>query len=333
MTLRRLVLGILGAAVLLGAAALFLPADPADGTVVSVPMGAGLGTTARALKKCGAVRSAWAFKWAARLTGHAGDIKAGDYEVPKGLNVLQTIDLLVSGRSLMQRFLVPEGQNAALIAQELEKSGIGKADAFLAAVNDPAAPARLDVPGPTLEGYLFPDTYYLPKGMNEAAIAALMVARFHQKVPDATLAEGEAIRLSPRQVMSMAALIEKEAKVEGERPLVSAVFRNRMRLKKRLESCASVRYALNKWTGRLYDKDLACASPYNTYHVFGLPPGPICSPGLPSIEAALHPAQTDALFFVVKGDGTQVFSKTYDEHLKAKARWKRKARGLDSDGE
>jgi UPF0755 protein len=305
-----------------------LPAHPAEHTIVSVPLGAGLGTVARELKKTGAVHSALAFKWLARISGHSGDIKAGDYEITPGLNASETLELLVSGRSLMHPLLVREGLSAAQIAAELERQGLGSAKAFLAVVQDPAEVDRLKVPGPSLEGYLFPDTYFLPRGMNEAAIAEMMVARFHQKAPTALLDEGSDIRLSPRQVMTMASLIEKEAKVERERPMVSAVFRNRMRLKKRLESCATVRYALNKWTGPLYNKDLLAASPYNTYQNFGLPPGPICSPGLASIDAALHPAQTDALYFVVAGDGTQIFSKTYEEHLKAKARWKRLKKGV-----
>ncbi|HTB23360.1 MAG TPA: endolytic transglycosylase MltG [bacterium] len=309
------------------AGALWAPAYPSK-SVVSVPLGAGLGTVAARLRNAGAVHSAFVFKCLARLEGHSGDIKAGDYEIPKGMNAFQTLGLLVSGRSLMHPLLVPEGMSAAQIGAEMEKQGLGTAKAFMALVKDPAAAKRYGVPGPTLEGYLFPDTYFLPRGVGEATAVRLMVERFHQKVPDALLEQGRAIRLSPRQVMTMASIIEKEAKLETERPMISAVFRNRMRLKKRLESCATVRYALNKWAGPLYDKDLLAASPYNTYRNFGLPPGPICSPGLPSIEAALRPAKTDALFFVVAGDGSHVFSKDYAAHLKAKARWKRLKKGM-----
>lgn len=330
-SLPRLLLGALLAAACAGLAALgalLLPAAPAQHTVISVPLGAGLGAVARELKKAGAIHSVLAFKCLARIKGASGAIKAGDYEVPPGLNAFATLDLLVSGRSLMHPLLVREGLSAAQIAAELERLGLGSSRKFMAVVRDPAELRKLDLPGPSLEGYLFPDTYFLPRGMDESAVAELMVARFHQKVPDSLLAEGANIRLKPAQIMAMAALIEKEAKVETERPMVSAVFRNRMRQKKRLESCASVRYALNKWTGPLYNKDLLVKSPYNTYQNFGLPPGPICSPGLASIEAALHPAKTDAMYFVVAGDGTQIFSKTYEEHLKAKARWKRLKKGV-----
>lgn len=309
------------------AAALWAPAY-ADKDVLSVPLGAGLGTVAARLKGAGAVHSAFVFKCLARLEGHSGDVKAGDYIIPKGLNAFQTVDLLVSGRSLMHPLLVREGLSAEQIGVELEKQGLGSAKAFMAVVKDPAAARRYGVPGPTLEGYLFPDTYFLPHGVGEERVVKMMVDRFHQKVPDALLAQGSAIRLNPRQVMTMASIIEKEAKEEKERPLISAVFRNRMRLKKRLESCATVRYAIDKWTGPLHDKDLSASSPYNTYRNFGLPPGPICSPGILSIGAALRPAKTDALFFVVAGDGSHVFSKNYADHLKAKARWKHLKKGL-----
>jgi UPF0755 protein len=308
--------------------AFVLPASPPEGTVVSVPMGAGAGTVARELAKADAIRSAFAFKLAARLTGNSASIKAGDYEVSGSRSVFGVLDLLVSGKSMMQRFLVREGLSAAQIAALLEKEGLGKAKAFMDEVQDPGEVARLKVPGPTLEGYLFPDSYFMPRGMSEKAVIEMMVARFHQKVPDSLLAQGAAIRLDPRRVMTMASLIEKEAKADKERPLVSGVFRSRMKQKKRLESCATVRYALNKYTGPLYNKDLLVKSPYNTYQNFDLPPGPIASPGLASINAALHPVETDALYFVVAGDGTHIFSKTYEEHLKAVARWKKLKKGI-----
>jgi UPF0755 protein len=305
-----------------------LPTAPPQGTIVSVPMGASAATVARELKQAGAIRSATAFKLAARLSGKAGAIKAGDYEVPAGLGVFGMLDLLVSGRSLMHKFLVREGLSAPQVGALIEKQGLGSAKAFLAVAQDPAEAARLKVPGPTLEGYLFPDSYHLARGMSERAIAEMMVARFHQKVPPSLLAQGAAIRLDPRRVVTMASLVEKEAAAAKERPLVSAVFRNRMRQKMRLESCATIRYALDKYTGPIYYKDLKVESPYNTYIHFDLPPGPICSPGLASIEAALRPAQTDAMFFVVAGDGTHVFSKTYEEHQAAVARWRKLRKGV-----
>lgn len=326
--MKKLLLSLAAVSALWALWALVLPVSLADGTVVSIAVGQGAGSISHALEDAGVVRSALGFRLITRLSGQQGQLKAGDYEVPDGLNAFQTLDLLVSGKTLVHRFLVREGLSAKQIAALLQQEKLGDAGRFMAAVKDPALAAELKVPGPTLEGYLFPDTYNMAKGLDERAIAKLMVARFKKMVPDSLLAQGSAIRLSPVQVMSMAALIEKEAKADKERPLVSGVFRSRMKQKKRLESCASVRYALDKWTGPLYNKDLAVDSAYNTYKVFGLPPGPICSPGLASINAALHPTETDALYFVVAGDGTHIFSKTYEEHLAAKARWKKLKKGI-----
>lgn len=311
--------------------AFFLPASPPAGTVFSVPMGAGAGTVGRALADAGAVRSAFAFKLVARFSGRSDELKAGDYEVSGSRSVLGVLDLLVSGKSLLQKLLVREGLSAAQIGALLEQQQLGSAKAFLDLARDPGQAQRLKVPGPTLEGYLFPDSYFVAKGMSEQALIDMMVARFHQKVPASLLAQGAAIRLDPRRVMTMASLIEKEARADKERSLVSGVFRSRMRQKKRLESCATVRYALDKYTGPLYNKDLLVKSPYNTYQNFDLPPGPIASPGLASIHAALHPAETDALYFVVAGDGTHVFSKTFEEHEQAKQRYKRLKKGVVED--
>jgi UPF0755 protein len=307
----------------------FVLARGADqSTVVSIGVGQGASSISRTLKNAGVIHSALAFRLATRLSGQQGQLKAGDYEIPPGLSVLQTLDLLVSGKTLVHPFLVREGLSGKQIAAFLEKEGLGKAPAFMAAMADPELVADLGIPGPTVEGYLFPDTYQIPKGMNERALVKMMVARFKKRVPADLLAQGAAIRLTPAQIITMASIIEKEAKADKERPVVSAVFRNRMKQKKRLESCATVRFAFNKWTGPLYNKDLLKPSPYNTYQVFGLPPGPICSPGLASINAAIHPVQTDAMYFVVAGDGTHIFSKTFEEHQKAVARWKKLKKGI-----
>ena len=326
--MRKAILGIVAILAAWGLWALFASSSLDQSQVVSISVGQGAGAISRSLAEAGAVRSALVFRVAVRLTGQQGALKAGDYEVPPGLNTLQTLELLVSGKTLVHRFLVREGLSAKQIAALLQEQKLANAAKFMTVVKDEGFTKELGLPGPTLEGYLFPDTYQVAKGLDEKALARLMVARFKQKVPDAMLAQGAAIKLTPRQVMSMAALIEKEAKADKERPLVSGVFRSRMKQKKRLESCASVRYALDKWTGPLYNKDLLAVSPYNTYQNFGLPPGPICSPGLASINAALHPVQTDALYFVVAGDGTHIFSKTYEEHLAAKARWKKLKKGI-----
>ena len=308
--------------------AMALPVGGDQSQVISIGAGQGASSISRTLKQAGVVRSAFGFRLAARFSGKQSQLKAGDYEVTPGLNAFQTLDLLVSGKALVHPFLVREGLSAKQIAALVEKEGLGRSAAFMGATKDPQLLKELGKDIDSAEGYLFPDTYNLPKGLDEKELVKMMLARFKQKVPASLLAEGAAIRLTPQQIITMASIIEKEAKADKERPVVSAVFRNRMKLKKRLESCATVRYALDKWTGPLYNKDLVKPSRYNTYQNFGLPPGPICSPGLASIRAALHPVQTDALYFVVAGDGTHIFNKTYEEHLAAVARYKRLKKGI-----
>jgi UPF0755 protein len=156
----------------------------------------------------------------------------------------------------------------------------------------------------------------------------MMVTRFKEKVDVALLDQGARLHLRPLQVLTLASMIEKEARLDEERPKVARVFLNRRLKKMRLESCATIRFALNKYTGPVLFKDLDVVSPYNTYRHAGLPPGPICSPGLKSIEAAVNPAEGDWLFFVVAGDGTQIFSNTFEEHKKANLRYKKLKRGV-----
>ena len=312
--------------------ALALPCSiPAGKATVSIAVGQGASAIGRELERAGAVHSALGFRLAAALSGRQGRLKAGDYEVPSGLSPWEVAELLVSGRSLLQSFLIPEGLAAVQVAELLAGKGLADKKKFLALVADAALAKSLRSLGPTLEGVLFPDSYQIARGLPEKAVIEMMVRRFYEKVPASLLAKGGAIRLSPLQVLTMASVIEKEARLPDDRTMVSAVFRNRMRAKKRLESCATVRYALEKYTGPVLLKDLEAASPYNTYRNFGLPPGPICSPGLASIQAALAPTNTEAMYFVAAGDGRHVFSRTFEEHVAAKSRFKKLKKGVVED--
>jgi UPF0755 protein len=305
-------------ALCLGLGLALLPASGSDDRVeVSVPAGAGSRAIAHSLADAGAVRSALAFRLACFFSGKGGKLKAGDYEVPKNLSAWGMVDLLVSGKALQHRFLIPEGLAASQIAALLEAKKLANGARFLKLVKERK-----------LEGYLFPDSYQFARGVPEETLINMMLARFKEKVPESLLARGARYNLKPLQVLTLASVIEKEARAEDERPKVARVFLNRRRQKKRLESCATVRYALNKYKGPVLFKDLDVDSPYNTYRHYDLPPGPICSPGLKSIEAAANPAEGDWLFFVVAGDGTQIFSSTFEEHLKAKSRYKRLKKGV-----
>jgi UPF0755 protein len=312
---------ILAAALLLMAMALtFVPASGSDERVeVSIASGASGKSIARSLSKAGVVRSALAFRLACMLSGNSGRLKAGDYEMPLNLNAWQAVDQLVSGKALQRRFLITEGLSAFQIAGLLEAKKLAKGPRFLKLVHDAAFAKQLGIASPSLEGYLFPDSYQFARGIPEETLIGMMVARFKEKVPE---------KMRDRKILTLASIIEKEARADDERPKVARVFLNRKAQKMRLESCATVRYALNKYQGPILFADLEVASPYNSYRRWGLPPGPICSPGLKAIQAAMHPAEGNWLFFVVGGDGTHVFSETFDEHKKAKARYKRLKKGV-----
>jgi UPF0755 protein len=295
---------------------------------VSIPAGSGSAAIARSLKQAGALRSTLAFRAACILSGRGRKLQAGDYEVPKNLNAWQLSSMLVSGKALQHHFLIPEGAAAFQIAKMLEARKLANGKRFLELVRSPAFAKKMGVDGNSLEGYLFPDSYQFVRGIPEETLISMMLTRFREMVPPSLLSEGAALNLKPRQVLTLASLVEKEAKVEAERPKVARVFLNRRRAKKRLESCATVRFALDKYTGPVLFKDLEVESPYNTYRHYDLPPGPICSPGLKAIEAAAHPAEGKWMFFVVAGDGSQVFSETFEEHKKAKLRYKRLKKGV-----
>jgi UPF0755 protein len=317
------------AVVMLSLGLTLLPASSSDMRAeVSVPAGSGSRAIAHALRDAGAIQSVFAFRLACALSGKGGKLKAGDYEVPLNLNAWQMVDLLVSGKALQHRFLIPEGLCASQIAALLEEKKLAHGDRFLKVVHDKAFAKKLGVDAPSLEGFLFPDSYQFARGVPEETLVTMMVTRFHEKVDPGLLEQGALLRLRPLQVLTLASIIEKEARVDDERPKVARVFLNRRAKKMRLESCATIRYALNKYQGPVLFKDLDAVSPYNTYRHAGLPPGPICSPGLKSIEAAVHPADGDWLFFVVAGDGTQIFSNTFEEHKKANLRYKRLKRGV-----
>ncbi len=292
----------------------------------SVPMGEGASAIARNLKAAGLIRSTTLFKAAVVLTGSRTGLKAGEYEIPASSNLWQVLFTLRSGKCLLHEFTVPPGFDALQIAGLLGQQKLANPAKFLALVRDRAFAHSLSVQASSLEGYLFPDTYQIPRGFGSDRILRLMVDRFRQKVPDSLLEKGKAHGLSPYQVLILASLVEREARLDSERPKVASVFLNRLKKRMRLESCATVRYAMDKYTGPVTDKDLFFRSPYNTYRHRGLPPGPICSPGLKSIQAAVSPDKTPYLFFVVAGDGRQIFSQTFAEHVKAKLRYKAKLR-------
>lgn len=299
--------------------------------VVEVPPGASIRQVADELAGRGLIRSPLAFRALARLEG--ASIKVGEYEFTAGMSASVILGKLMRGDVVVHPFTIPEGFTVRQIGGLLASKGFIDRTRWDQLVYDDSAvfndyaflPAKAPSPGPgapkgfrvsRLEGFLFPDTYQYVRGMTEEQIIRMMLERFRAQFTPEMQRQAEARGLTVQQAVTLASLVEREAQVDAERPLIAGVFMNRLRLGMKLESCATVNFLLERPRDILSLKDLELDSPYNTYRNAGLPPGPIANPGLASLKAALAPADTDYLYFVSKFDGTHAFAKTFAEHQK-----------------
>ena len=303
-------------------------------TLVTVEPGMGTREIVARLASAGIVPDQTAALLWLTLTGQGKSLKAGDYEFQSPISPLEAIDKIRRGEVATRRVTIPEGMNRFAIAQTLaEKTGLGSRERFLALTGQPGIIKDLDPDAGTLEGYLFPDTYeYTPKTTPEELVGQL-VGRYREvyfSKPDISQRAAER-GLTLHQVMTIASMIEEEAKVDDERPIIASVFYNRMARNMKLASDPTFVYAAllaNDYDGDVNNpKHRARISPYNTYMFEGLPPGPIANPGVKSIEAALSPADTDYLYFVVNGhEGRHKFSRTVEEHEQAVQEYRRQQR-------
>jgi len=291
------------------------PATPTVKTV-TIPAGYTTAEIAALLAEEGLIAEPRAFVWYCRLNGLDGKLQAGRYELASEEGLPALAATLAAGRVRVVRFTIPEGYTKEKTAAALEAAGVCPGPEFLAACERGDPRGRL--PGEDVEGYLFGDTYEVNADASADEIVAAMVDRFFE-VWEAETSRPEGAGRPRREVVTLASIVEREALLDEERPLVASVFCNRLARGMRLESCATVIYALGGDVERLTIQDLRLDSPYNTYVHGGLPPGPICSPGRASLRAALDPAATDYLFFVSNGDGSHTFSRTLRGHLNARA--------------
>lgn len=292
---------------------------------VDIPSRATAAVVAQRLKSAGLIRSTFAFTLVARGLGESKDMKAGEYLIPPTLGVIQIIEKLVSGQAEAQWVVVPEGRTLGQIARELEDKKLVLKGEFLraAAVPPDHYGIKLGVKRRSVEGYLMPDTYKFPVKVSEREILKRMVGNWKHKVWDPDQALFAKNDLPPDKIIVIASMIEREAKVSKDRALISSVVRNRLQRKMPLQIDATVLFALHSQKHVVTLKDLKVKSPYNTYRVKGLPPGPICNPGRASIDAALKPAATDYLYYVARPDGTHIFTRTAQEHQRAVVEAKR----------
>lgn len=292
-------------------------AESTEPVVVAVAQGEAFSALTAKLKQLTIITDSRRFKLLARLKGDDKRLKAGEFALTRSMTPLQVLDTLVNGKVVLYRLTIPEGFNISQIADEIQRSSLADGATFKALAMAPAIAEANGIKGPSLEGYLFPDTYYFPKGVTEQTIIDTMLDHFKEQFSESWHQRAKALGLTVHQVVTLASIIEKETGAPDERPLISSVFHNRLKKKMRLESDPTVIYGINDFDGNITRRHLRTATPYNTYVIRGLPPGPIANPGRAAIEAALYPAQSDYLFFVSKKDGTHHFSATIEEHTRA----------------
>ncbi len=284
---------------------------------VEIPQGTGSSPIGERLVAAGVVRDPFTFRVALWLSHQGRHLKAGEYRFDRAMTPFEVIDKMARGDVFVVSLTFPEGLTIAEMSKIFESHGLGTAAMFVQAAHDGSLIHDLDPAAKDLEGYLFPETYNVPRHTDAGKLVRMMVARFEKILTPELRQAAVARNLSVRQAVTLASIVEKETAKTDERPLVAAVYTTRLRIGMPLQCDPTVIYALmlaGTWNGNIRRADLQVDSPYNTYRYPGLPPGPIASPGRPSLEAAIHPADVPYLYFVSRNDGTHVFASTLEEH-------------------
>jgi UPF0755 protein len=302
------------------------PSATQSEVVVDIPRGASLREIAILLEQRGVIRNDVRFLILAKISGYATKLQAGEFLLATAQVPLVALQTVATGKVVQHVVTIPEGLRATEIAELFAEDGWCPAQEFLARVEDPELIAQLGLSGiSSLEGFLYPDTYMLTRESRDAGtIVAMMVSRFQQVWKELLEARNDDPELLPTVIL--ASMVEKETGAASERPLIAGVFVNRLRLGMRLQSDPTVVYGIDNFEYPITRKDLKTSHPYNTYTVPGLPAGPIANPGRAALLAVLEPAETDAIYFVARNDGTHHFSTSLSEHNRAVQKYQRKNR-------
>lgn len=288
-----------------------------DEQFVDIPAGTSPASIGRRLVDAGVVRDLWIFRYEVARSGSGRKLQAGEYRFERPMTVKEVVAAIAHGDVYLRPITFREGLTIRQMAELFESKGFGAAAEFTAAAADASLVRGIDPSARDLEGYLFPDTYSLPRHTTAAQLVARMVSAFEKVLTPELRARAEARGLGVRQLVALASIVEKETGKPEERPLVAAVYANRLKIGMGLQCDPTVIYALERagrYTGNLTRDDLHVDSPYNTYRYAGLPPGPIASPGRASLEAAASPADAPYLYFVSRNDGSHAFASSLDEH-------------------
>lgn len=311
------------AAALIGGTVWFLYQQKYTGpdVVFTVQQGDTFGAVNARLARQDIINNPRLFHWMARYKGVMGKLRAGPFTIPTHSKMEDVLNVLIYGQPNLNSVTIPEGRNMYQVAELFEAAGFGKREAFVELCKDPAFIQTLGVEGPTLEGYLFPETYKFVPGSAPREILSAMVQQFRKRVGDTV--SGHPF-LSAHEVVVLASVVEKETGAKEERPQIASVFTNRLRKRMRLESDPTTIYGMwERYTGNIRKDDLQQLTPYNTYKIPGLPLGPIANPSFEAIQAVMAPATTEYLFFVSKNDGTHQFTTNYPDHQRAVEEWQR----------
>jgi len=284
---------------------------------IEIPRGAGFSRITGLLEEAGLIKHKKLFYLLAKLKDAPTNIRAGEYDMDSSMSPTDAINKLVKGNIKGYRVPIPEGFNIHQIAARLTSSDLVNEEEFIKAASDPQFVSSLGIRGGSFEGYLFPDTYIFDRSMDEKGIIKLMVNRFRQVATPDMLKRAAELALTTEEFVTLASIIEKEGGPKEEKALISAVFHNRLRDGMRLQSDPTVIYGIKDFDGNITKKHLRSKTPYNTYRIWGLPPGPIANPGRDSLLAALYPADVPYLYFVSQNNGSHHFSTNLASHNKA----------------
>lgn len=291
---------------------------------VAIPKGATFREAVEIFSKEKLVRNKTLFLIIGRITGIDRKIRAGYYSIYSSMSLLDLLTVLRKGQIIEYEIRVLEGDSLREIADKLSEKGIIQKEDFFKLASNKVFLSSFDIDAPTFEGYLYPDTYKIPKGMDTEETISTMINRMRDKFSVEMIEQTEELGLTEREVLTLASIIEKEAVTDEERPLISAVYHNRLKKKMKLQADPTAIYGIKSSKEKITSNDLKRKSPYNTYAIKGLPPGPIASPGMKSITAALNPAKVKYIYFVSNNDGTHSFSVTAEEHLAAVKEYREK---------
>ena len=304
------------------------PAIPAQehppSKVVVIPDGSTFQQVAVLLERERLIKSRSAFVLLGKSQSAERKVHAGEYELNPSMTPAEILSKLLNGQVLLRPLTIPEGFTITQIADLVSQQGLTDRAEFLRLAKDRVFVASLGIKAETLEGYLYPDTYKFPRPVKAREVLVAMVEQLRQVVGPDLLARMQELKMTMHEVLTLASVIEKETGSGGERPEISAVFHNRLKKHIPLQSDPTVIYGLPAFDGNLHKKDLSSPSPYNTYRVQGLPPGPIANPGIQAIRATLYPSDSRSLYFVSRNDGTHHFSATLIEHNQAVEKYQKR---------